>query len=48
MDMTKFKYIGNVIKAEPEPSVFIKDLDGTTTVINDELFNKNSYNHFGG
>lgn len=49
MDITKFKYIGNVVAAENNtPIVTVNDNDGTKLIIDEELFKKKSYNHFGG
>lgn len=49
MDITKFKYIGNVIAAENNiPIVTVNEDNGQKTIIDENLFRDKSYNHFGG
>lgn len=47
MDMTKFKYIGTVKSANGTPTVTVHKKD-EDIIIDDEMFQRKSYNHFGG
>lgn len=47
MDMTKFKYIGTVKSANGAPTVTVHKKD-EDIIIDDEMFQRKSYNHFGG